>query len=346
MKRFLIKTILFFLPVLVVVMVVNYWGDPAKVFSDQGVEVQAVEILSAGGNVAGLSNYDERLFQRQWIETMTKSPSVVVLGSSRGMLVNRSNSADSGLMNFCVSGARLEDMIGIWGLCENRQWRPKRVILEISTYMFNDRNTDTRYKTLEEEFNTVANKFSVKGGVSTLQLTLPKAWSALCSPSYFQSALQSLINKDAPDVIYATEERMGQSDAIKLIDGSISYSLAYRTRGVSAQDLLDAINYGGGERFVRMAAERQELFESFVAYLLNQGVEVELFLAPLPSEVTENSKMPALVAAYLSAFAQEKGVLVQGSYSAEQYGLTVANFYDGLHPEQSVYDTILSENYH
>lgn len=91
-----------------------------------------------------------------------------------------------------------------------------------------------------------------------------------------------------------------------------------------------------------MSAERQKIFETFIGYLLDQGVAVEFYLSPLPAQVCSKKPVFETVEAYLCSYASHHGIPVRGSYHASKYGLSIADFYDGMHPRKEVYDLIMN----
>lgn len=342
MKKFLWRTFVFAAPVLGVVVLVNYRIDPANVFAGGGLEKRAAMILLRGEHVAGLVNYDERLLQREFISGLEKRPQTVVLGSSRGMLIDRRNGRDSSLVNSSVSGARLEDMIAIYQLYEDHYIEPQRVIIELSPYMFNGTYRDRRYQTLNAEYRRGA--ASVCGQSQGLSL-----WGGECqkklelvSLSYFQSAVRTIGENVRTDTIFATADSVSETHLIRFPDGSIAYSENYRNNGVTAADIQIAVDYGDGENFRTLSEERQKTFELFVDYLRARGLNVEFFLAPLPSEVCGRRPVFKEVEAYVSAYAARQGIPVWGSYNARKYGLSLADFYDGMHPRKEVCDSIMN----
>lgn len=336
MKKFLIKIALFSLPVLALIGGINWYIDPAGLFADNLVERNAAKILISGSSVAGLSNYDERLFQQEWIELLDKTPNTIVLGSSRALLINSSNNGDSTLRNHCVSGARLEDFLAIYQLYNNKNIEPKCVVIEISPYMFNKTYNDTRYQSIEESYNELAFELNLSGQAPSRITAL---WSEILSLSYFQNAIKS-INRPK-DSIYATSDTVMQNKSIKDSDGSIVYPLDYQRKGVTPSDIEIALNYGNITPFTVISDQRRNIFEVFVDYLIGKGCKVELFLTPIADEV--RTKRPIFIAVedYINDFATSRKLKLYGSYNASKYNYTGNDFYDGLHPKQEVYDAIL-----
>ncbi|MEJ0081062.1 MAG: hypothetical protein WDM78_08985 [Puia sp.] len=63
----------------------NYLVDPANIFTSKQYVAGIASILSLGHNVDNISNYNERLLQEQRVLKLTKTPDIMVLGSSRVM---------------------------------------------------------------------------------------------------------------------------------------------------------------------------------------------------------------------------------------------------------------------
>ena len=86
-RRIILKLTLILLPVAILVISVNYFVDPANMFSSREYVSGIADILSKGNNVNNVKNYDERLLQEQMTTKLQRTPDIVVLGSSRVMAV-------------------------------------------------------------------------------------------------------------------------------------------------------------------------------------------------------------------------------------------------------------------
>lgn len=340
MKRFLFRTLAVALPVLVLIVTVNYCIDPANIFSEDGLEQRAALMLLDGKNVAGLSNYDERRLQKEFVSRLSEAPGTVVLGSSRGMLIDCKNGDDSSLVNSCVSGAGLEDIMAVYGLYAEHNRVPRRLIIELSPYMFNRSTQDTRYRTLDQEFDRVA----VAAGLKQSQgpgLKVDAKYVELVSLSYFQSAVRMLWQNTEVTAIAAVTDSMDKTRLIKFPDGSIMYSGDYQKKGVTALEIQAAADFGNSERFVTVSERRRKIFETFIGYLLEQGLVVEFYLSPLPEQVCSKKPVFKTVEAYVVSYASDHNIRVRGSFDSRKYGLSLADFYDGMHPRKQVYDSIM-----
>lgn len=326
------------MPLLLGVAVVNYVVDPGHVFSDDGLERRAAMMLLRGENVVIPSNYDERSLQKEFVSRLQGYPKSVVLGSSRGMLVDRRNGSDNSLVNSCVSGARFEHMIAIYQLYVDRGIEPQYVIMELSPYMLNGMYQDIRYRTLDEEYH--------KGAVALGQ-EQPKWFEAdtkyleIVSLSYFQSAVRVCREPREENSISSTRDSIHRTQIVKFPDGSIAYSEEYRNRGVGASEIQAAADYGNGERFVSISVERQKMFGAFITYLQGHGVKVEFLLTPFPEEVLRKKPVFRNVEAYVRSFASQRNIPIRGSYDCTEYDLAVSDFYDGLHLRKYIYDLIM-----
>jgi hypothetical protein len=92
--------------------------------------------------VAGLTNYDERIFQKLVILNLKNKNDTIVIGSSRSLKVRKKFVSESGpFFNHSVSGASLEDYISIIGVYEKTYgYVPSTVILGIDPWIFNKNN--------------------------------------------------------------------------------------------------------------------------------------------------------------------------------------------------------------
>jgi len=113
MQRFINKFIIISLPVLILLFTVNYFGDAARIF-DSDYEKEMAETLMKGSFVTNISNYDERVFQKELINRMNNAPEILVLGSSRTMLINSTYFPNQTFFNNSVSGASIEDIIALF----------------------------------------------------------------------------------------------------------------------------------------------------------------------------------------------------------------------------------------
>lgn len=153
MKVFIFNSLQVVFPVFIALVIVNYFGDAAKLFS-KNFERNIVEIIDEGFNVTNITNYDERLFQKEFINRIKKRPNILILGSSRSMEINGDYFNDTNVINISVSGASIEDVIAIYQLYVLRKILPKTIIISVEPWTFNEKSGQTRWKSLSQEYNS------------------------------------------------------------------------------------------------------------------------------------------------------------------------------------------------
>ena len=98
----------------------NYWIDPAGIFNNKKVDL-AVSYLVEGKAVAGLTNFDERIFKKELIWQTKAKPETIVLGSSRAMGIGAEFDKDKNSFgNYSVSGANFNDDIALFAVYYNK----------------------------------------------------------------------------------------------------------------------------------------------------------------------------------------------------------------------------------
>ena len=81
MKKFIYKVIIISMIISSFLLIINYCADPGNLFS-KSYENEIVDMLKFN-NVTNISNYDERAFQREFINSLDVKPEIIAIGSSR-----------------------------------------------------------------------------------------------------------------------------------------------------------------------------------------------------------------------------------------------------------------------
>ena len=113
MKSFFIKILLLCFSVFATIIPINYFVDPANIFGNGAYEKGISDYLIQGYHVVNIMNYDERLLQKFYIESLKNGPKTIVLGSSRSMQLS-SRLLSQQVINNGVSGASVEDLLAIY----------------------------------------------------------------------------------------------------------------------------------------------------------------------------------------------------------------------------------------
>ena len=265
MNKFTVKLILFTVSILLIVTSVNYFGDAGDIFHE-GKVAQIAKYLVEGYNVANVDNIDERDLQRNIIKLSKINPSVIVLGSSRIMLIHSDYFKTNSFMNHGVSGASIEDMIGIYQLYKMKGTLPKKISIGVDPWIFNKNKGQDRWKTLAAEYESF---FSSETNIKNSFTSFDKYYQ-LFSPSYFQSSIKILIKLvlNRKQTLPLPTKFKVNDGGTRLSDGSISYNLEYRN--VTMQDVdKKAKSYISGDIY---SLERYTSFDEKYLHLFNMFI--------------------------------------------------------------------------
>lgn len=342
MHQFLNKFIFISIPVLILLFTVNYFGDAARIF-DSEYEKEMAKILMNGSFATNISNYDERLFQKELIINKTKAPEILVLGSSRTMLINSKYFPNQTIFNNSVSGASIEDIIALFQIYIECNILPRRLIIGIDPWLLNQNNGQLRWKSLEDFYNKYKKRDVTLAKNSLYQ------YSELYSLSYFQASIKALpkLFSETPRPI-ATKERYNLTNTI-LTDGSLVYSSRIRNQ-TQEQINLKIKNYIVGdvyslENFDDISFEIWSEFQNFILYLISLNITVEFFLAPYPPMVydyiTKNYQNVINTEDLIIDFSNINGIKLNGSFNPYKFRLDETYFFDGMHCNRKCIDIIL-----
>jgi len=344
MKRFLVHLGLFFLPALVVVIGVNYTVDPASVFHD--VETEIARKLASGHNVAVYVNYNERLMQKQLIELLPHTPSTLLLGSSRMLLLGR-NYFGTRTHNLSVTGASLQDIIGIFYVYKQHRGFPDTVVIGVDPWFFNDFNEQHRWEALQREYNS----FFGKQTSLSRPISLSR-YAQLVSLSYFQSAVRMAFSPDADKKRIVTTPQKCNGTITRLPDGTICYEPYRRNRNAEqrrhAAEAYIAAKLYGIESFEQLSQTRQQEFELFAQRVQSGGSTLILLLLPynpIVWEYVENTPRYHAVLrsqAYIKTVARNLNITLWGDYIPAQCSVGVEDFYDGIHLSEKGVEKVMA----
>jgi len=331
MKSFIYSVSIFITPILLILLLVNYFGDSAHLFK-VGYELKMAEIIEDGKNVTNVDNYDERIFQKEIINHMNHTPNTIVLGTSTSMLINREFLKESEFFfNNSVSGSSLEDIVAIYQIYKENNKMPKKIIIGIAPYMFNKNHGQKRWKSIEEFYYHFKNENYEKSNTNK--------YKELFSFSYFQSSLTKL-----PDLISgnnepkATDKKFNKTNT-KLTDGTLIYGESYRDasrseieRKINSQLTGDLYSI---ENFYNIDKNIWAEFEDLIFDMKNNNIEIEFFLSPYPPEVYNRIKddypMVLMTEKLIVKLAREQDIKLFGSFNPNKLGLDKTFFYDGMH---------------
>ena len=371
-KRLFIIFVLIAGALLGAVATVSYVENPGGDFTQNIYEEGVANILLSGHNVGNIGNYDERLLQKDLINTDQRQIDVIVLGSSRSMQI--SSSAPIGqvskgqiFFNHAVSDASIEDDIALLDLYLEKGSSPKTILIGVDPWILNANNQQWKWVSLRNEYlNGIARIFSMpvpsernpenisSSDISPsigfyLQSDINRYVSLISRPIIITSIIRLVNNQNQTSYFQTNLEE--SNVAIKLKDGSLSYPATIRDRTVEQID-KDATDYANVNlihslgNFTQIDEKSKIQFESTIRYLKSRNATVILFLPPyhpiVYNKITSDPKYSLVkdVESYFKEFGSIENITIVGSYDPHRLNLTSMDFYDGIHPKREAIDKI------
>lgn len=350
MKKFILKLIMALAPILLFVISVNYFGDAAKLFS-KDYEKKIADQIIEGKNVTNINNYNERLLNKYLINNSLFCPDILVIGSSRVMLLNTSDFKEQTFFNNGVSGASIQDLLAIYEMYEQKKCLPKKIIIGLDPWTLNINNGQSRWMTLNQEYFILYNQLTNKN-IVTEEEHIESKYFQLVSPSYFKGSLKKILLASSEPI--ATNTKINKTFT-RLVDGSITYDLEYRSATPDeiekkAEDYISGDIYSI-EKFDKLSPEIKFLLEKFIEHLRNNHIEISIFLAPyhpkIYSFVAKSEKYSQIIESeiYYRDLGLKYGIEVIGSFNPNRLNMDGSYFYDGMHCNEKGIEKILKDEY-
>lgn len=326
----------------------NFFVDSNGIFTQKEfTDKAAIEIVN-GHYVAGMENYDERIFEKQLILHDTTKYKSIVLGSSRSMTIRKKFFLDDNVtfFNHAVPGGSIEDYMAMAGMYKQvKGYLPSEIIIGIDPWLFNKNNQRNDWETLINHYNFLRKEMFLE----TLELSSvskEKKWKQLINYGYTMSNIKSYIKSFIMGgKHYYIVTDIDVNDFIIDIDGSLHYPHKVKNvdEKVIKQKALQFLAKGN----VYGLSEFQELtntilFEQFIDYLQMNDVKIVFFMHPYNPIVYNSLKLnPEYFnlqhsEAYIRKIAKEKTICVLGSFDPSQEGFSSEDFFDGMHGHEIV----------
>ncbi|WP_158999111.1 hypothetical protein [Pigmentibacter ruber] len=346
----LIKRGLMFLPLLLLVILINIISDPAGIYKNRSYEDGAAKILSLGSNLGNPQNVDDRLLQKYLIEKISNPINIMILGSSRTMQIGNNLFQKKYVLNNSVSGAVLEDFLGIFQCYYETNKFPKLLIIGLDPWLLNANSSDTntRWFSIKNEsilfaknqlhYNSLYNSFYISDKIKNV-----------ISFKYFQASIKKIVklfyHDKSSNNYFATKFNVADYP-ILLSDGRLSYGKNYRERSddIILQSALDFANqknvYNLGS-FSEFGKDRVYLFEKLISFLKSKKVEIIFYIPPYHPETYKilvsrpDTKIILATQNYYSKIGKEYSIPVVGSNNPNEFNLTNSDFYDGMHANEN-----------
>jgi len=341
MRKFILKTGLFSFPFLAILILVNYFGDAARLFAND-YEKKMANILGKGTYITNFGNYDERLCQLEFIKLPKVQPRTVIIGSSRTMLINSTNFPNETLFNNSVSGASIEDIISIYQIYKENNKLPSKIIIGIDPWTFNDLSDQKRWMSIDTYFYRFL-KTEHKESSRAFK------YQELVSMSYFQSSFKLIPKFLKGNLDPRPTTKTHNIAATKLLDGGLVYDQMFRE--ASEKEIDDRIaaylaeDLYNIENFKEISEKSWKLFSQLVKELKNHHIAVEFIFSPYPPKVYDriqkNYPLVLRTESMVKEFAKLQQITCYGSFSPFLLGMDKTFFYDGMHMKEIGIDKTL-----
>lgn len=350
-----------FSPVLIAIVVINYYGDPANIYHGAAIYDCYSEALASGKNVAGFSNMDERIVKARTLEAMKTAPDVAIFGSSRAMMLGEQVFPGLRVFNSSVSGGVLKDYIGLFYQYERKDSFPKYVVLGIDPWLFNDNVVEARWESIASDYKKMLPLLGYEAAHDDELSFIPQKVLNIISLSYLSKSVEKLREsknkkkkKKGQSACIVTDAVTHDDFAMVLHDGRHVYDKAYREKTVEAVE-SEAVKYATQkpvyhlENFRAISEEKLKLLADFIRYMRGKKIHVMFYLDPYHPTTFELlrqnpvTKIITETETVVRDFAAKNGIPVLGSYDPTRYDLPASLFYDGMHTKPEADSKIFSK---
>lgn len=350
MKKLLKKLCIIFVPFAIIIVVTNYYVDPANIFSGDAYVNKIATILASGNNADNISNYNERLLQKHFLQKQTnKNPDVVVMGSSRIMEISNNVYPNKKLFNIGVSHANINDLIALAGLLDELKIKPKEVVINVDPFLIckGDKGADEwiTLKEYHQKFSAANCKNVTNSDAIEEEDNQLKKYYTLITFDYFKNSLEFLYKGNTKSV-----ENVGKNIPKKYgryVDGSVAYSNAYQHPDTM---IVANVAKGMGKTVVpEIDDNKLKYLNCLFEYFKANGTDMTLVMLPFHTNYHDevNVKQKNIFNTYetfYNSLAQQNNIKIIGSFNAKKEGLNNVDFYDTYHCNGNAIKRIF-ENY-
>lgn len=340
----LIAKLMLFVPLLASMMFVSYRVDPSGLFWGRGFERMASEYMLDGVYIDGYERLDGRALNEVYAKNVPYAPQVVISGSSRSLMIDASFFPEKTFYNGSNVGADRYDMMNAYYIFAKENKEPEIFIMGLDGWIFNDGEENLDRRSNKELFYEFIGEELGMENTSYEKPDPYEKYKALVDPSYFQGSVAYYFKDKSADVQpepVPVEEIYNKNEVIKSPDGSIIYDKKFREQTFEEIDINAAaeVTYGALrlENFDGVDKEYAAIFEKFIVYLQNKGINVVFYLPPYHTYMYESIKANENyhgifeTEEYIRDIADKYGIAVCGSYDPDIAGVGKEDFYDSIH---------------
>ncbi len=348
-----ILPIILLLPFFLFFLGVNILVDPSGLLR-KSQEKQIAQWLNEGYGVINAINVDYRKIIKERTLSLNRKPDVVVLGSSRAMVIDSSFFPDQFLLNYSLPSANLEDIIVNYQILYESNKLPKEIILCPDLHYFNGYAKSAFH--FYQEFQHALERMQIKQHTTLTDVVvqwIDPRYLQILSPGYFHESMRYLpalvvgkLPRPAPIKDYETEEKVVRPD------GSIIYESS-RKQKTQREVELKAERYAfkhpeGLVNYRNLDSTRKIIFEKFLKMVKEDGVQVKVILIPIHPRSYEILCQNKIYKIIIDVEKCMKDVFTSldipfyGSYDALKCGCAPTDFYDAVHAKPEAIKRILN----
>ncbi|MBK7845251.1 MAG: hypothetical protein IPJ71_16480 [Bdellovibrionales bacterium] len=339
---------LIFLPILFIIVAINYFIDPANTWKTGVVDCMATA-LSSGINVTLNENINHRLLQKEIIQRTKTCPRHLVLGNSRLMTI-RKDTFDGTTVNNSVVFAILEDYLGLFFEYKKLNCLPKSIIIGTDPVQFSltkyERRWEENLKSSVEQMLRIIVNDKISKPLLAPSFMIPEKVTNLLSLSYFQESTTNFVDRfkhrwnSSDERCNITMETRTNKGPYILENGEFLLIKDAKPATTAKGNEL-AITYGNSHpkflKFAKVSKNRILLLTSFIEFLLSKGIKVILYIPPFHPYsyqrlvARDDTKYLFEVEMALRSLGEQVHIPVVGSTNPSDYGLDETYFTDAVH---------------
>ncbi len=358
--RFLIRFFLFVGLISIQIGLINYYVDPGNVFSEGRYENRILDTLLSNKNANTQMNYNDRIFQKEFVGSLKKNPEIIILGASKVNQIHKDLFCDYTMINNSLGSAKIEDLLGVYGLYAKRNYFPKEVIFGIEPNYFLELDIPPSWLPLDSSYDLMLKILDSKPIHPIWKEKSSFTWSKIVtlwnwnyfitSIHYLESKIKALVaHRNVKDILgtLTIHNSLGET---RNIDGSISHGneitnvppneVNYKAIRILQERLPGMYNK-------TIDFKRISLFKKFISYLKSKNTRIIFVMCPFHPIVydkiyTDSGYKSILeIEDYLKVYTLKNGMQIIGSFNPNILKLKDSDFYDGLHLQEKSLNKLL-----
>lgn len=354
MKKLLFKLALFS-PLFLIIIIIQWLSQNARVFNTS--EYSIAQSWLHQNNIAFSFDYDDRIAHKYYI-TQSEKKDIIVLGSSRSTKIDKTFFKNKTFFNHSVTGADLEDYIGIYQLLVEKNTTPKEIIIGIDPWVLSEYKTKPkRWIDLRKEFYTFNKKNFTPQDISIAFYYYQEKYKTFFYLPHIQYTIERILLTTSArflnhKTLYSPTNDPDSFLPVVHADGSISESQKIRTKKPEdvATEIRTAKTLCPTELNRQLSKTKISIFNAFLSALKKQNIKITFWLAPFHpityEEIRNNPgcNLAISVEDYVRDISKEYNMPIIGSYNPNYYNLTGDDFYDSIHPKKDTVKNIFTKD--